>query len=140
MAINGRSRNWKKVFHEQLEEDAVEDTWRRRHRPLMNTALELRVLRGIVHISCPGMQHSARPESLRVCWILLARIVEFLRFLLGVEVVEVAEPLIEAMHRGQKLVTITQMILAELRRGIPDRLEHLRQGGIFLLNAAFRTR
>ena len=86
------------------------------------------------------MQHSARPESLRVCWILLARIVEFLRFLLGVEVVEVAEPLIEAMHRGQKLVTITQMILAELRHGIPDRLEHLRQGGIFLLNAAFRTR
>lgn len=66
--------------------------------------------------------------------------VEFLRFLLGVEVVEVAEPLIEAMHRGQKLVTITQMILAELRRGIPDRLEHLRQGGIFLLDAAFRTR
>ena len=40
MAINGRSRNWKKVFHEQLEEDAVEDTWRRRHRPLMNTALD----------------------------------------------------------------------------------------------------
>jgi hypothetical protein len=61
---------------------------------------------------------------------------EFLRFLLGVEVVEVAEPLIEAMHRGQKLVTITQMILAELRRGIPDRLEHLRQGEIFLLEAA----
>jgi hypothetical protein len=40
MAINGRSRNWKKVFHEQLEEDAVEDTWRRRHRPLMNSALD----------------------------------------------------------------------------------------------------
>jgi len=40
MAINGRSRNWKKVFHEQLEEDAVEDTWRRCHRPLMNTALD----------------------------------------------------------------------------------------------------
>jgi Putative restriction endonuclease len=40
MAINGRSRNWKKVFHEQLEEDAVEDTWRRRHRPLMYTALD----------------------------------------------------------------------------------------------------
>jgi hypothetical protein len=30
----------KKVFHEQLEEDAVEDTWRRRDRPLVNTALD----------------------------------------------------------------------------------------------------
>jgi len=40
MAIDGCPRNWKKVFHEQLEEDAVEDTWRRRHRPLMNTALD----------------------------------------------------------------------------------------------------
>src|SRR5262249_37849076 len=86
------------------------------------------------------MHYSPRPEFVLVCRIFLAGIIEFLRFLLGVEVVEIAEPLVEAMHRGQKLVAITQMILAKLRGRIPDRLEHLRQGGIFLLNSAFRTR
>ena len=54
MAINGRSRNWKKVFHEQLEEDAVEDTWRRRHRPLMNTALD--------NFGVESVRNNFRPE------------------------------------------------------------------------------
>jgi hypothetical protein len=37
-----------------------------------------------------------------------------LRLLLGVEVVEVAEELVEAVHRGQMLIAIALMVLAEL--------------------------
>jgi hypothetical protein len=41
-----------------------------------------------------------------------------------VEVVEVAEELIEPMHRGQELVQVAKVILAELSRGISHGLEH----------------
>ena len=52
------------------------------------------------------MQYATRPEFLPIRWILLPRIVEFFWFLLGIEVVQIAEPLIETMHSRQKLVTI----------------------------------
>ncbi len=43
-------------------------------------------------------------------------IVELFRLLLRVEVVEIAEPLVEAMHGRQELVAVAQVVLAELRR------------------------
>ena len=49
-----------------------------------------------------------------------------LGLLLGVEVVEVAEELVEPVHRGQELVAVAQMVLAELAGGIAQRLERLR--------------
>ena len=43
--------------------------------------------------------------------------------LFGVEVVEVSEELIEAMVGGKVLVMVTQVVLAELTRGVAMRLE-----------------
>ena len=68
----------------------------------------------------PAMQHAARSEPLVECRIL--RIVRILGLLLGIEVIEVAEELVEAMHCGQKFVLIPQMVFAELARGVAERL------------------
>ena len=48
-----------------------------------------------------------------------------LRLLLGVEVVEVAEELVEAVHRRQELVLVAEVVLAELAGGVAERLERL---------------
>ncbi len=40
------------------------------------------------------------------------------RILHGVEVVEVAPELVEAVHRRQKFIAIAKMVLAELPRGV----------------------
>ena len=45
------------------------------------------------------------------------------RVLHGVEVVQVAEELIEAMDRRQELVEVAQVVLAELPGGVTHRLE-----------------
>jgi hypothetical protein len=44
-------------------------------------------------------------------------------------VVEVAKELVEAVHRGQELVPVTQVVLAELPRGVAHLLEHRGDGG-----------
>jgi hypothetical protein len=65
----------------------------------------------------------AWPEALfesRVLGIVLV-----LRLLLGVEVVEVAEELVEAVVGRQVLVTVPEVILAELRGRVAERFEQL---------------
>ena len=52
----------------------------------------------------PGVQHAAGPEFLAELRIL--RIVRQFGFLFGVEVIQVAEELVEAVHRGQVLVAV----------------------------------
>jgi hypothetical protein len=44
-------------------------------------------------------------------------------FFLSVQVIEVAVELVEAMHGGQELVAVAKVVLAELARGIAERLE-----------------
>ena len=46
------------------------------------------------------------------------RIVLVLRLLLGIQMVEIAEELVEAVHRRQELVLVAEMVLAELPGGI----------------------
>ena len=53
------------------------------------------------------------------------RPVRQLRLLLGIQVVEVAEELVEAVHGREELVLVAQMVLAELSGGIAQRLEQL---------------
>ena len=53
----------------------------------------------------------------------VARIGPLLRLLLGVEVIEVAEKFIEAMHGRQIFVSIAKMIFAELAGRIANWLE-----------------
>ena len=66
-------------------------------------------------------------------------IVELFRLFFGVQVVEVAEPLVEAVHGRQELVAVAQVVLAELRGGVALRLEHFGQRRIVLLDAARRA-
>ena len=57
-----------------------------------------RLLGRIVLVGRPGMDHAARPEVLlEIREVLFGRIVVHLRLFLGVEVVEVAEELVEAV-------------------------------------------
>src|SRR5215470_9023524 len=66
-------------------------------------------------------QNAAGAELLPKAWI--ARIVAVLWLFLGVEVVQIAEKFIEAMHRRQILIAVTEMVLAELAGGVAARLE-----------------
>src|SRR4030095_9873236 len=59
-------------------------------------------------------EHAARAEAqLELCAL---RVVRVLRLVLGVEVVEIAEELVEAVHGGEELVAVPEMILAALSR------------------------
>ena len=72
----------------------------------------------------PGVDHAARPEPLaEVRELLVGRIVGLLGLLLGVEVVEVAEELVEPVRRRQELVAVAEVVLAELAGRVPLRLE-----------------
>src|SRR4029450_11318906 len=64
--------------------------------------------------SAPGNEGSRRPAPVRQ-----------LRLLLGIEVVEVAEELVEAVRRREELVLVAQVVLAELSGGIAQRLQQL---------------
>src|SRR5262249_50716549 len=101
---------------------------------------KLRVSRWIVYVGCHRAQNAARPKLLSVFGPLLAGIIEFFWLLFGVEMVEIAEPVIGTMHRRQKLVSISQVIFAELGGRVTLRLEQLSKCGVTLLNAARRAR
>src|SRR6201999_1125195 len=66
-------------------------------------------------------------------------IVGQLRLLLRVQMVKIAEELIEAVHGRQRLVAIADMVLAELPRGIAEILEQAADRGIELAHAHRRT-
>jgi hypothetical protein len=59
-------------------------------------------------------------------------IVGVLRLLLRVEVVQVAEELVEAVVGGEKLVLVPEVVLAELASGIAERLERLGDRDVLL--------
>ena len=83
----------------------------------------------IVVVGGLALEHAARAE-LRLERRVL-RIVGMLRLLLGVEVIEVAEELVEAVHRRQVLVAVAEMVLAELAGGVAERLQRLGDGDVF---------
>ncbi|MNZ44172.1 hypothetical protein D3C78_617980 [compost metagenome] len=57
----------------------------------------------------------------------------------GVQVIEVAKELVEAMYRGQELVAVAQVVLAELAGGIAHGLERGGDGDGFGGNADGRA-
>ena len=61
-------------------------------------------------------------------------VVDILGLFLGVEVIQIPEELIEAMHRRQVFVAIAKMVLAELAGRVTEALEHLRDGHVFGLD------
>ena len=57
------------------------------------------------------------------------------RLVLGIQMIEVAEELVEAMHRGQEFVAVAKMVLAELPGRIALRLEQFGDGRILARTA-----
>ena len=57
------------------------------------------------------------------------------RLLFGIEVVEVAEELVEAVRGRQERVLVAQVVLAELAGGVTQRLEQLGDGRVLRLQA-----
>ncbi len=104
------------------------------------TRPNLGIDRRVVQVRCPSVEHATRAELRQVGGVFLAGIVELFRFLFRVEVIEIAEPLIEAMDGRQKLVAVSQMIFPKLRGVVADRLQDLREGRILLLDASGRSR
>src|SRR5262245_36562520 len=79
---------------------------------------EFWIHRSVLNGRRPGVQHAARAKLGLVFRILLRRVVEFFRFFLGIQVVEIAEPFVETVSGGQELVAVTQMVFADLRGGV----------------------
>src|SRR5262245_5580928 len=91
--------------------------------------------------SRPAVQHAPRAEVLlEIREVLLRRIVTQLRFLLGIQVVEIAEELVEAVHRRQVLVFVAEVVFAELTSGITERLQQISDAGVFGPHAQRGTR
>ena len=68
------------------------------------------------------------------------RVVGVLRLLLGVEVVEVAEELVEPVDRRQELVAVAEVVLAELAGGVALRLEQVGERRVLLGQPFLRAR
>src|SRR5260370_17179418 len=75
----------------------------------------------------PG--HESRFEC-RIRWI----VGEF-RFLFRIQVIEVAEELVESVHGRQELIAIAEMVLAKLTGGVTERLEQFGDGRVFRLKS-----
>ena len=74
-----------------------------------------RLLGRVVHVGRPGMHHPARPESIaEVREILFVGIVRHFGLFFGVEMIEVAEELVEAVVGRKHAVEIAEVVLAEL--------------------------
>ena len=100
---------------------------------LLADLAEARVDGRVVLVRGLAVQHAARAVLRAERRVL--RIVRQFRLFLGVQVVEVAVELVEAVDRRQELVAVAEVVLAELAGGIAQRLEQLGDGRVFLLQA-----
>ena len=85
-----------------------------------------------------ALEDAARPELRLERGIL--RVVLVLRLLLGVEVVEVTEELVEPVHRGQVLVAVAEVVLAELAGRVALPPQQGRQRRVLVREPLRRTR
>ena len=107
---------------------------------LLPDAAPARVLLRVVFRRRPAAQHAAGAESLAEPFeAVLRRVVRVLRILLGVQVVEVPEELVEAVNGREELVPIAEVVLAELRSGIAVVLEELGDRRVLLLETDGRA-
>src|SRR5262249_51148918 len=106
---------------------------------LLADTAELRISGRIVDIGGKRAQYAARAEPLPVLRIFLPRIIELLGLFFRIQVIEIAEPVVEPVYCRQELVTVTEVVLAELCRGVTFSLEHFGKGRIAFLNPAGRA-
>ncbi len=100
---------------------------------LLADAAPARLLGRVVAVGRLAAQYAAWIERLPERGV--ARVGALLRRFLGVEVVEIAEELVEAVNRRKELVLVAEMVLAELAGGVAERLEELGQRRIPRLQA-----
>ncbi len=84
-----------------------------------------------------GVDDAARAELLSKLRVL--RVVVGLRLLLGVQVIEIAEELVEAVLGRQVLVAVAEMVLAELAAGVALVLEQVGDGRRPVRHAVIRA-
>ena len=89
----------------------------------------LHVFGGIVFIGGPAVEDAPRSEFFSELGIL--GIVRILRLLFGVEVIEVAEELVEAMDRRKEFVAVAQMVFSKLSGRISQRFHDVGYRRIF---------
>ena len=92
----------------------------------------------VVPVGRLGPEHAAGTEHLAELGVL--RVIEKLRLLLGVEMVQVAEEFIESVNSRQVLVEVAEVVLAELAGGVAEGLEHFGDGRVLLVQAYGRGR
>ena len=91
----------------------------------------------VIDIAGLAFEHATRPElgpELRVLGVVLV-----LRFLLGVEMVEIAEEFVEPVYGRQIFVAVAEMVLAELPGGVAERLQGFRDAHVFGVKSDGRT-
>jgi hypothetical protein len=90
-----------------------------------------------------ALDHAARAEGFKEGFAVgedhVARVVALLRFLLGIEVIEAADELVEAVHGGQVFVAVALVVFAELAGGVALALHHGGDGHVGLLPAFLGT-
>src|SRR4029077_20441509 len=74
-----------------------------------------------LRVSGLASEHAARTN--RLLHSRVPRIKPVLRILFGIEMVQVAKKLVEAMHGRQIFISVAEVILTELARGVAERLE-----------------
>src|SRR5262249_54366230 len=104
---------------------------------LFADAPELWIDCGIVLVGCLALEDATRAELLPELGIL--RIVRILRLLFGVQVIEVAEDLVEAVNSRQVFIAIAEMVLAKLACRITEVLKELGDRRIFRAQADRRA-
>ena len=85
--------------------------------------------RWIVLVGRQAVHDASRPEFLEKSGIF--GIVDFFRFLFRVQVIEVAEELVESVRRWQVFIPVAKVVLSELAGRVAQRFEQFRDGGIF---------
>ncbi len=92
--------------------------------------------RGIVHVGRPAMHHVARADHVQK----ILRVVGVRRIFHRVQVIQIAEEFVEPMDRGQELIEVAEMVLAELAGGVALHLERGRNGARLGRNADLGAR
>ena len=89
---------------------------------LLADAAEPPIFDRVIRTGRDALQHAPRAERRLERGVL--RIIDLLRELLSIQVIEVAVELIEPMHRRQVLVAVAQVVLAELPGRVAQGLQH----------------
>src|SRR4029078_12596943 len=105
---------------------------------LLAPGAEAGIVTGRVGGGRDAFHDATRAELRPECRIL--RIVGMLGLILGVQVIEVAEKLVEAVNGRQEFVAVAEMVLAEWSGRVALRVEQLGNGRVLLRQPLFGGR